>query len=236
MNMQTSCTKDEAVAILLGWSDQPIRYRPASEHPTQEEWGNIPTFCLHDELDDRLEALKNDYAEAKFDGKPARDLKHLRSAINEFEKQIVLARTYMCDIDDEFAKGDSSALRVVPQSPKGVYESITLASLKAWVLQKYKRDILSGILIIDASQASKTDPAEKPRPRLKMLDQEDAILGEIRRIGHDPKYLPKNQSGKPGIKAKIREALKSNPLFDGSKVFNHAWDRLRESGEIANEE
>lgn len=230
--MDTSCTKDQAVAILLGWSDYSIRYRPASEHPTQEEWDNIPTFCIHEELNDRLEALKNDYAEAKFDGNPARDLELLRSAINEFEKQIVLARTYMCDIDDEFAKGDSSALRVDPQSPKGVYESITLASLKAWVLQKYKRDILPGILIIDTSQASKIDPAAKPRPRQKLRDQENAILDEIKRLGHDHGSLPKNPGGKSGIKKEVRDALKSNPLFKANTAFDKAWERLQQQERI----
>lgn len=220
------------MAILLDWSDNPIRYRPINEHPTQEEWDNIPTFCLHDELNDRLEALKSDYAEARFDGKPARDLEYLRSAINEIEKQIVLARTYMCDIDDEFAKGDSSALRVDPQSQKGVYESITLASLKAWALQKYKRDILPSILIIDTSQVSKIEPAVKPRPRLKMRDQEDAILDEIKRLRHDPKNLPKNQSGKSGIKKEVRDALNGNPLFDAKTAFDKAWERLQGQGKI----
>ena len=57
----------------------------------------------------------------------------------------------------------------------------------------------------------------------------------IRDEGHDPLKLPKNEPGKPGIKAKVRKALKSNPIFTGATVFEKAWERLRNGNEIADQ-
>lgn len=63
--------------------------------------------------------------------------------------------------------------------------------------------------------------------------QDAEILRAIERAGHDPKRLPKNTPGKPGVKKAIRDELKTQPLFKGGiKVFDHAWDRLRQSGNI----
>ena len=57
--------------------------------------------------------------------------------------------------------------------------------------------------------------------------QEDAILEEIRRLGHDPLNFPKNSPGKSGVKKEIRTALANNKLFIGDTVFDKAWGRLR---------
>jgi len=230
--MYTSCTKDQAVAMLLGWSDEPIYYRSSSEYPTQEELDNIPEFYLQDELNNQLESLKDAYAEAKFDGMPKRDLEKKRSAINEFEKQIVLARTYLCDIDNELASNES-ILRIGINASNPLYDCITLASLKVWALKKYNKLILPNILIIDSPETSTIEPDEKPRPRQKLRDQEKAILGAITRLGHDPKNIPKNIKNQSGVKAIVRGLLKNNPIFEGSTVFDKAWERLRKFGEIA---
>lgn len=218
--------------MLLGWSDEPIYYRSSSEYPTQEELDNIPEFYLQDELNNQLESLKDAYAEAKFDGMPKRDLEKKRSAINEFEKQIVLARTYLCDIDNELASNES-ILRIGINASNPLYDCITLASLKVWALKKYNKLILPNILIIDSPETSTIEPDEKPRPRQKLRDQEKAILGAITRLGHDPKNIPKNIKNQSGVKAIVRGLLKNNPIFEGSTVFDKAWERLRKFGEIA---
>lgn len=212
---------------MLHWSDEPIRYRPGSEYPTQEEWDNLPMFCLRDELDDRLESLKDAYAEARSDGMSARIVEQKQTAIKEFQNTIILARTYLCAIDDELAKGNSSALRLNPKASNAAYEYITLTSLKEWALQKFNLQILPDILTIDAAQASKIVPRGKSPPRLIMRNQEDVILEEIVRLNCDPKAIPKNPRRGPGIKANVRLSLNSNPLFAGSTVFDDAWERLR---------
>jgi hypothetical protein len=62
--------------------------------------------------------------------------------------------------------------------------------------------------------------------------QAAAILETIKKMRQDPLRLPKNPDGKPGVKAKVRQALRDNTLFAGSTVFNKAWERLTKSGDI----
>ena len=76
----------------------------------------------------------------------------------------------------------------------------------------------------------KTEVAEKPLQRTAAQDA--AILGEIKKQGLDPLALPKNPTGKPGVKLAIRTALKSNSLFVGGTVFNKAWERLTARADI----
>ena len=72
-------------------------------------------------------------------------------------------------------------------------------------------------------------------PVQRSAAQDSAVLTEIRNAGHDPRALPVNEPGKPGVKAAVRRRLVGvNPLFPrGSRVFDKAWDRLRELDDIA---
>ena len=56
--------------------------------------------------------------------------------------------------------------------------------------------------------------------------QEKFIFAEIKRLGYDPKKLPKNQGTKPGVKSAIwKEAEKQNKIFSTRGVFDKAWER-----------
>lgn len=83
------------------------------------------------------------------------------------------------------------------------------------------------------NEARKTEPLQRSRA------QEAAILEAIAGEGCDPKNLPANESGKPGVKAAIRGRVeKTHPdlFIRGSRVFNKAWERLRALGEIENKD
>lgn len=72
------------------------------------------------------------------------------------------------------------------------------------------------------------------KPLQRTTAQDTAILTVIQQAGHDPLALPKNESGKRGVKFAIRQALNGSPLFPkNSTVFNKAWERLRLLGDIA---
>lgn len=79
---------------------------------------------------------------------------------------------------------------------------------------------------------SNSSQADRPRPLQRGAAQDAAILNAIRNLGHDPKYLPKNPSGKPGVKAAVQQALVNDRLFKGATVFKKAWERLAEREEI----
>lgn len=74
----------------------------------------------------------------------------------------------------------------------------------------------------------------KVKPVQRSAAQDDAILSEIKRQGHDPLELPKNIAGKPGVAAAVRGALVGvNPSFPKNGTqFKHAWERLRARKEI----
>lgn len=74
-----------------------------------------------------------------------------------------------------------------------------------------------------------------PKPVSRAVAQDAAILQAIRSMGYDPLKLPVPPAGRRGVKADVRAALeKKNQIFPTrSKVFEKAWQRLRDAGEIS---
>lgn len=70
------------------------------------------------------------------------------------------------------------------------------------------------------------EPVAKPLQRQR--HQEAEILRVLRELGHQPKALPKHVPGKRGVKAEVRGRLSFTV-----KVFDKAWERLSDDGEIA---
>ena len=84
--------------------------------------------------------------------------------------------------------------------------------------------------------AAPTEEAAQPQaaaPVQRSAAQDDAILNAIRAAGYDPIAMPVNEPGMPGPKAAIRAAVASNPMFSGTTVFDKAWDRMLQRGDIA---
>jgi hypothetical protein len=82
---------------------------------------------------------------------------------------------------------------------------------------------------------AQTMQSEPSKPVQRSAAQEQAILAEIERLNLDRRALPKPEPGKAGVKATVRASLEGlNPLFlKRSRVFEKAWERLRQRGEIA---
>lgn len=89
-----------------------------------------------------------------------------------------------------------------------------------------------------AAQVEQPRAVAQIQPVQRSAAQDAAILNAIREAGHDPLTLPKNDSGKRGIKAVIREELKGKhtlfPKF--GRQFDKAWERLRARKEIDDSE
>jgi hypothetical protein len=88
-------------------------------------------------------------------------------------------------------------------------------------------------------KTEKTKPIESinTEPVQRSKAQENAILNEIKKQNFSPLTLPINLPGKAGVKASVRSALlksSTSQFFEGSTIFDKAWDRLRKNGEIAN--
>lgn len=76
------------------------------------------------------------------------------------------------------------------------------------------------------------------KPFQRGAAQDAAILSEIKFLGLDPLNLPKTAAGKPGMRAAVRASMKSRDesgytkTFSSNKVYETAWQRLRDGGEM----
>lgn len=68
---------------------------------------------------------------------------------------------------------------------------------------------------------------KRGRPMLQQAHQEQEILRVINELGYAATNLPKDQRGKNGVKADVRERLNFSV-----KVFDKAWERLSADGRI----
>lgn len=248
IDLRPSCTKEDAVAKLLGFMKGHIRH----DYPEDDNDITIEhltyTYSLGHPLDIQLSLLKNaalsrfsDAIEAKA---PEDVLNQLADVIHECDEISNKAGAYLCGIEDELAKGESSELRIdqaTSDSSGEVY--ITLRSLDQWAREKYGISILSDTLTTNTPKQQELSQATNKNPiankqlldkKPKLREQEKTILDEIKKLKYDPESLPRNKAGKPGVKFEVRNSLKENKLFKGARVFDKAWERLRESDEIAN--
>lgn len=109
-------------------------------------------------------------------------------------------------------------------------------SLWFWRLEAPQTISIENLVIADghvSNLSTQAAPAGAPesvaprRPMGRQIFQENEILRVIRELGYDPKALPKDTSGKDGIKAKVRAMLH----FSVS-VFDKAWERLAKNKDI----
>lgn len=81
------------------------------------------------------------------------------------------------------------------------------------------------------SSAPEETPVTQTKPRSRAESQDAAILDAIRALEHDPLRLPPSRGGRGGgVRAQVKRFVERQhaSLFPpASKVFQHAWDRLR---------
>lgn len=84
--------------------------------------------------------------------------------------------------------------------------------------------------------AAKEEKAEErsssQQPRIKLREQEDAIIDWLNANGFTPKALPYVKNGLPTARAAARKALDKRYPFDKKTAFDTAWQRLRGNEEI----
>lgn len=105
------------------------------------------------------------------------------------------------------------------------------------VLSKVKSRHLKSSSILEEKRAipeemrpSVVVPAVPPQ---RFTVQAKAISDAIKAKGYDPKSLPKAAPGHGGVKAEIKRTLVAARLFVSQKAFDRVWQRMRDSGDIA---
>lgn len=73
-----------------------------------------------------------------------------------------------------------------------------------------------------------------PQIRDKGLRQTEAIIAELKRLGHDPLCLPALIAGQRSAKAEARENLNGKDLFTARTAFKNMWEESTRRGLIKN--
>jgi hypothetical protein len=150
LNLQTDCTREEAVAIMLGVINGPsalIHINPDQEQQCYLEGIDMDeTYSLQDDLEEQRDSLVTDYNEARIDKLPEEVVTEKLAAIKDFDTNYVnKSRVYLCHIDDELAKGAESKLRLSQDKARGGQILLTLKSLDEWAGKEYGISIFKNL-------------------------------------------------------------------------------------------
>lgn len=141
LDFMTSCTREEAVAKLLGWMRGSLRYKNQKSDITQDQLvyvDSLPYSLQEILLDLRYGALTELY-----DAKDESAISEKVQAVLNIDSLINKAGRYLCCIDDELAKGTNSTLRIDQQESEQSEEvHITLASLDAWAKSAFPEEYI----------------------------------------------------------------------------------------------
>lgn len=173
-------------------------------------------------------------AHQKQDELQARNLELVNSVIGASEFRIASSETLRIMADSGGFKGTAVVLFRVPSS-SWLFHTDDLNELASTTRAAPTRSRIAPAPVQPQAAATAQGVAEPApaRPMQRSAAQDAAILAAIRSAGHDPQSVPVNEPGKPGVKAAIREVLGRERLFVGTTVFDKAWERLRQQGEIA---
>lgn len=141
INIQTSCTRDEAVAKLLGWSRG--RYFPRSvqvtEHGIDEvDLEKVAQFegSVQEQLAAIYEKARSEFIDAAEAGESHETLSILEAKVHECRALVDKAAEYFLDLDDQLSAPDMLRIdRIKTERDGQIY--ITLRSLAEWSQQKY---------------------------------------------------------------------------------------------------
>ncbi len=143
VDMRTSCTKDEAVAQLLGIRKGPLFEQeiPLNEYGHLERNAIAQLHKFEEPLSVILSELRetafNRFIEAIEKELPYEELKEFEVAISGCDNQIKLAHATLLKIDEELDKGESSILKIDQQASQDTGKlHIKLYSLENWIAEK----------------------------------------------------------------------------------------------------
>lgn len=161
INIQTSCTRDEAVAKLLGWSRG--RYFPRSvqvtEHGIDEvDLEKVALFegAVQEQLASIYEKARSEFIGAAEAGESHETLSILEGKVRECRDLVDKAAEYFLDLDDELSSPETLRIdRMRTERDGQAY--VTLRSLAEWSQQKYGIDI-SKAPVTDGEQSDVAAP------------------------------------------------------------------------------
>ena len=186
IDLSTSCTKEVAVAKLLGWMQGPIRPKvlKVSEHGISEDQLPFLQFMegsLQAQLSELREAASQDLIAAAEADATSEVLKEKEEAVANIDSLIHKAFMYMSDIEEELEKDSESAINIDQKTSKqtGVTH-ITLRSVNRWAKDKY------GISILEDREQHASPEGTQAQPIMQDTEEDLDTEGGLSktRAGH----------------------------------------------------
>lgn len=212
INIQTSCTREEAVAKLLGWSRG--RYFPRSVQVTEHgidmvDLEKVAQFdgSVQEQLAAIYEKARSELIDAAEAGELHETLALLEVRVHECRALVDRAADYFLDLDDELSSPKTLRIdRMRTERDGQIY--ITLRSLAEWSQQEYGIDI-SKAPVTDGEQCDVAAPEpEKYSGRAADLTPIDrvnlALAALLAVVAENTKYQKKE--GDPNI-SQISKAM-----------------------------
>jgi hypothetical protein len=175
-NIQTTCSVDEAVGIMLGlWNvdcylDIEMDYQ---ESISSGEY--CYSFSLGEYLTEERMALQSAFREAKYEGASEERLCELLENIEEFDNDYMKkAKIYLCLVKNEIAKGDKSELVFIDGK-------ISLASLDQWLTGVKSQSIGENLPESIFSRIEQNVPKQPSKYDKKLILSEQVTFGLLLR-------------------------------------------------------
>jgi hypothetical protein len=209
VNLKTSCTKDEAAAMLLGWLKGPIRPRSIQITEDGLSLDQLPFLhSLEGSLQEQLQELVDTAIQAfRFAAESGADLDEMvkkEKAVEDRRALVLTAARFARDIDDEVYSPDNSKLKIDQfETDRTGEQHILISSLDRWAQEKYAISILMNDLddpsVVGGTSKGRAKPESKELSptKAKNIHITIALLVEAFIENAAKKYV---NDGKPNIK------------------------------------
>ena len=165
IDLKTSCTKDEAVAKMMGWLKGPIHpklVKLTEAGLSEDQLISLPLLDVS--LAEQLQEIRNTLSQRLIDTAEAEasnaELSIAHDAVDRIDALINTAYRYMSELDNELAKGESSELIIDHHAGETSGTThITLVSLDRWAQENFSISIIGDLNSIAGS--SENRPASK---------------------------------------------------------------------------
>lgn len=248
IDFQTSVTKEEAVAKMLGWMQGPIypKYIQVTENGISADQLTSLHFMdgsLKEQLLELRETARSEFLDAVEADLPFETIREKEEAVEKYDALIKKAASYLLDMEDEIAKGEFSALRIDKhRTDKTGNDHITLRSLERWAQSTYgiciANPLESPSVTNDSSiqKDSRRDEATSPKGGLSQVSADNLRTSFAFLVEAFAKTAPKFRRGEdqPNVSAIAKhiagialEASKPNEI--GGQGYEAIKDRIEDA-------
>jgi len=251
---RSSCTRDEAIAKMLGWMQGHVRKRfikVTARGVSEDQLADLASLDepLLEMLADLREVARQDFIQTFEDDADLDVIIKKDESVAMLDSLINKAVAYGFAFDQEAGMPQSTLCIDQSATEETGITHFTLNSVDQWsrrqwgvaIEPSFSQDTISGVAIVPQELVHQsrqaivegTEGKKAVKTRRRQLDQVEAIVAEIRRQGFEPLDIPKIEPGKRGLKAQVSTALQKTPLFGSVKVFDNAWERALKGRDIA---